>query len=275
MKILNKYNIPTTVALLINLLTTPAFMHAANIAVDQEPKFTTETQITTDQLVHFYELVTNNNTFELENFFTHLNQEQKNQLLITPIVTTQQKDTPLHYAARHGYRELVNLCIKHATVNIFELKNGNGSGGTPLYIACQEGKTEIVTELLQHESGKNSITKQLPNGSTPLYIACQNGYIAIVTELLKHPAGLLSITKQLYDGSTPFFIACQKGHTAIVTLLLEHAAGLLSITKQLPDGTTPLFIACQNGHYKVIAELLKHKSGRNSIANLEINNTLL
>ena len=106
-------------------------------------------------------------------------------------------------------------------------------------------------------------------------MACKNGYIAIVTELLKHPAGLLSITKQLYDGSTPFFIACQKGHTAIVTLLLEHAAGLLSITKQLPDGTTPLFIACQNGHYKVIAELLKHKSGRNSIANLEINNTLL
>src|SRR3990167_7301846 len=99
MKILNKYNIPTTIALLINLLTTPVLMHAANIAVDQESddkerqvkrrRITTdplfETEITPEQRAYFQSLVIENNYPELENLFAQLSQEQKNLLLTAPI----------------------------------------------------------------------------------------------------------------------------------------------------------------------------------------------
>ena len=133
MKILNKYNIPTTIALLINLLTTPVLMHAANIAVDQESddkerqvkrrRITTdplfETEITPEQRAYFQSLVIENNYPELENLFAQLSQEQKNLLLTAPIANSEKLDTPLHYAARHGHLELAQLFINHSTIHIF------------------------------------------------------------------------------------------------------------------------------------------------------------
>ena len=57
-----------------------------------------------------------------------------------------QGDTPLIDAARHGRAAgVAALLADGADVN--EPKT-DGSGATALYVACQEGRTEVVTKLL-------------------------------------------------------------------------------------------------------------------------------
>ena len=58
----------------------------------------------------------------------------------------REGDTPLIDAARHGRTaDVASLLADGADVN--EPKT-DGSGGTALYLACQEGHTEIVTILI-------------------------------------------------------------------------------------------------------------------------------
>lgn len=57
-------------------------------------------------------------------------------------------------------------------------------GTTALFVACQNGKTEIVRRLLALPSIRiNSASTE--DGSTPLYIACQNGHLSVVEALLE------------------------------------------------------------------------------------------
>ena len=54
----------------------------------------------------------------------------------------------------------------------------DGSGVTAI-IACQEGHTEVVRELLAANANVNQAKN---NGATPLYIACLNGFTDVVTQ---------------------------------------------------------------------------------------------
>merc|ERR1712137_1151455 len=68
----------------------------------------------------------------------------------------------------------------------FLLKSYGGEG-TPLYIACSKAHSEIVKELLKHNSiDVNAKSYLLEYDETPLYIACSFGHSEIVKELLKH-----------------------------------------------------------------------------------------
>ena len=89
-----------------------------------------------------------------------------------------QGDTPLIDAARHGRAAgVAALLADGADVN--EPKT-DGSGATALYVACQEGHTEIATELLFANA---DVDQPNDNGATPLFIACQKGHTEVVTKL--------------------------------------------------------------------------------------------
>lgn len=58
-------------------------------------------------------------------------------------------------------------------------------GSTPLYIAAQEGHSEVVEQLLSRSADIECVFR---DGYTPLYIAAQNGRVEVVKTLLEKGA---------------------------------------------------------------------------------------
>ena len=95
-------------------------------------------------------------------------------------------------------------------------------GDTALIHAVRHGQVAVVAAMLA-ETGDYDVNAPMTKGScaTPLYVACLNGHSEIVTKLL---AANADVNKPKTDGSgaTPLMIACQEGHTDVVTKLLER-----------------------------------------------------
>ena len=65
-----------------------------------------------------------------------------------------------------------------ATPAEYEMANGNiPFGETPLHVASQEGKTDVVTRLLAAGANVNAADSY---GKTPLWIASQEGHADVV-----------------------------------------------------------------------------------------------
>lgn len=108
--------------------------------------------------------------------------------------------TALIVAAQNGSESVVEVLIKnygmwlncgleHDLMQWLPPANPNAKcedGTTALFVACQNGKTEIVRRLLALPSIRiNSASTE--DGSTPLYIASQNGHLSVVEALLEVP----------------------------------------------------------------------------------------
>jgi ankyrin repeat protein len=51
------------------------------------------------------------------------------------------------------------------------------------HVACQEGYSQIVSKLLEHNGDVNRCNN---DGMSPLYLACQEGHLQVVCTLLEH-----------------------------------------------------------------------------------------
>ena len=90
--------------------------------------------------------------------------------------------TPLHLAAEEGRIEVVHVLLQHGA----NVGTKNGDGRTALHQAAKSGKVEVVHVLLQH--GANVGTKD-DSGRTALQIASDKGYGDIMKLLSEHRAG--------------------------------------------------------------------------------------
>ncbi|XP_063404202.1 protein fem-1 homolog C-like [Mytilus trossulus] len=86
------------------------------------------------------------------------------------------------------------------------------TGELPLYVACQNGHTEVVQMLINN---KADINKCRDTGASPIFIACYKGHAEIVGFLLKHKADC----NHKWKGLTPLGIAKREKHTNLVHLL--------------------------------------------------------
>ncbi|GEM_PF-6841755 len=142
-------------------------------------------------------------------------------------------------------------------------------GQTALYRAARYGDIDAVNRLLK--AGANANERIGEDGLTSLYIASQNGYTQIVHALLMAKADVDAAWK----GQTPLFVAAKKGHISIVRLLLENGADVnaviesgvgVDLTRLTPEGKfpatvltmTPLQAAKQNGHHDIVKLLRDH-----------------
>ena len=93
-------------------------------------------------------------------------------------------------------------------------------GSTPLYVASQNGHTDIVAILLGtpgiHINQHNNINQ------TPLNIASDNGNTEIVRLLLQQPN--IDLNKQDDWNDSPLGAAKKKNHTEIIQLLTDAGA---------------------------------------------------
>jgi ankyrin repeat protein len=158
--------------------------------------------------------------------------------------------TPLYYAARCGFHDLV----EHLVVNHPEHVNARGGGPyiAPLVAALAGNYFRIAQLLLEHGADVNV------RGDyewTPLLHASWNGNPEIVEWLLNHGADKNARSSQSNGGWPSLHLAAQGGHPQVAQILLERQA---DINAQTLEGCTPLHIASQFGKLDFAELLLGH-----------------
>ena len=185
--------------------------------------------------------------------------------------------TLLHFAARKGYQEIVQLLIQYGCnvrtrdlwgftaakmarlAGHFELCQKikwsyvqkeieepllntcylSKSGYRRIHWAIKRGFSYIVEKLIEQGEDKDAKARY---GETPLHLAAERGHTEIV-KLLLH-AGANKDAKNRYR-QTPLHLAAERGHTEIVKLLL-HAGAMKNEDDMYWN--TPLNIAAEKGH---------------------------
>ena len=209
--------------------------------------------------------------------------------------------SPLYYAARCGFRDLVEhlvandpkqvnatggyfvtplvaaLAGEHFQTAKFLHDNGadpnvRGYGGiTPLQSAAYHGEFEMVQLLLKYKADVHHARRH--EDETMLHFALQNyddsgrrpnlavSLSNVARLLLEHGADVNARTN---DGSTPLHVAAGSGSVEAIHVLLEHGA---DANARKNDDTTPLHEAARNGRAEAIRVLLEHGADANARKN--------
>jgi len=154
--------------------------------------------------------------------------------------------TPLHYAASHGYKEIVALLLRKGA----SLEEKDDDGWTALMGASIWGHTEVVAMLLEQGATANA---QDTDGVTALMMASVEGHQDVVSLLLASGA-TVDVTNK--DGSTALMWASWQGKKDVVNMLLKGGA---DIRAENEDGETALKGAVDLGHQEVVT-LLQEKA---------------
>ena len=190
--------------------------------------------------------------------------------------------TMLHWAARNGSLDLVNMLLRHGAHG--DVWNKDGETPFFLAVACNHENSALALRdkgqlYMEHHSDKRISTLQFTAchgmqsllqyilsqgalvdddtgllGWTPLYVASEYCHHHIVRVLLDHGA---DPNKRSRDGSTALHAAARKGSLPIVLEFLR--APNMDVAPIDEDGDTPLTVAASKGHYEVFKELIMRK----------------
>jgi ankyrin repeat protein len=159
---------------------------------------------------------------------------------------------PLYYAARLGFRDLVErLLAKHPE----DIKARGGSCVTPLHAAVARGHIDVVSLLIEYFPDLEIRGRW---DQTPLHRASWDGHLEVAQLLLSRGA---DVSARDDIGWTPLYAAVVGGHLDVARMLLEHKAEI-SIPKN--NGETPLHAASQRGYVELARFLLEHGADPNA-----------
>jgi len=151
---------------------------------------------------------------------------------------------PLHKACRQGHAELAVFLIEEMGS---DLEARDNDGNTPLLLASQAGKMEVVVLLLQQGA---SPEERDDGGRTALILASMEGKDEVVFFLLVQGAKIEAVDNQ---GRNALMIAASEGQKAIVALLLEKGSNINATDNQ---GISALMWASSWGHKDIVQLLL-------------------
>ena len=150
------------------------------------------------------------------------------------------RETPLHYAARGGSREVTEILIKAGA----KISARSKSGNTALKIALGEGHDDII-ELLLGAGGR--IVTRMGRVSEALQNAAFSDNVAAVKRILK--------ARPNAHGNDAEF-ACLAAHGVKLKILEALVDGGLPINTIDLEGDTPLMYAVRAGRKNVVQFLL-------------------
>ena len=137
----------------------------------------------------------------------------------------------------------------------------DGRGATPLYFACREGHTGVVTKLLAVNANVELADNE---GFTPLFVACGVGRTEVVAKLL---AANADVEQPSDEGATPMAIACQEGHLGCVQLLSSYGANR-NFPFPAPEDTAE-GVANAHGRHDIVAWLVRTRLWSTPLHHLE------
>lgn len=145
----------------------------------------------------------------------------------------------IHDAARSGDLDRMQTLIGYFP----EMKESKDETGlTPLHVATQQGRLEIVKWLTALSINLNTETQ---TGYTAIHLAAMNGHLNCMIVLAAMGA---TLTVRSVDRQTPLHVAAMNGHLECVKWLIANRASL-SAEDQL--GRTPLNLAEEYQHEEV------------------------
>lgn len=156
---------------------------------------------------------------------------------------------PVAIATSKGYTAILEALLNHrAAVNSHD---PNHEGATPLLLAAETGRTDIVNLLLKHGADPNAAFERgILAGQTALMLGAMANNVPLARLLLDHGA---LVDQRASDGQTALSLAASQDKSGVVQLLLHRGADV-----NAPDqlGQTPLMHASLFGGTITVKALL-------------------
>ena len=159
--------------------------------------------------------------------------------------------TALHLAASRGHVPIVSYLIANEDAKLNADATTN-QGETPLHWAVFQGQTEVVKCLV--ELGHADVEAKCgENGLTPLMIASMDGHLSMVEYLVEHAKANVEAVGTA--GTTPLMEAVSSGHVPVVKYLLQEAGASMEGFDTTDVPVNVWFRAVGSAHLPVIKYL--------------------
>ena len=179
--------------------------------------------------------------------------------------------TPLHWAAKGGYSNVVQLFLVHRANVTFK----DNDGKMALECAAEGGHTAVMRQLLQHlqRTQSQKVENQEEKYGNALQLACSQGRDQAVRMLLQdganpdhyhfitqqttrplHPL-FVDLMQTYSDRGVPLIAAVENGNAKIVSMLLERGA---DVNAQGGPSGNALQAASEHGFESIVTKLLEH-----------------
>ena len=162
-------------------------------------------------------------------------------------IKNRRDEFPLHLACAQSLP-----LVKLLSITPDLLKATTDFGLTPLHIACQNSKADIVLYLVNELEYDFSALITHSRHENPLQLACATGNLCIVKCLMENN---LFMSETTWAGNTPLHIACSNKSPDVAQYLIDsgYSPSTVNSKKELP-----LHIACAKS--LAIVEVVSYKS---------------
>ncbi|KAJ3610111.1 hypothetical protein NHX12_022205 [Muraenolepis orangiensis] len=174
--------------------------------------------------------------------------------------------TPLHYAALHGNRALVdNLLSNGADPNLT-----SDAGQTSFHFACRQGNIYNMHQMMRHGADLRLVDLQ---GKTSLHHAVMGGSIVAIHYLWE--TGMFRYSDTDMQHVSSLHLAASTSNTEVVRYLLRHQRCAVEAVDH--QGATALHVAAERGGVEVCWTLLQkagyrmlHQKNHNGLTPLDL-----
>ncbi len=173
-----------------------------------------------------------------------ISSNSNNPLFVTLVFSIGDPDN------QESYKEARDMFLAAIKNHKDKLDDTNGRGNTALHIAALRGVADVVALLMAE-----GLDPSHPNseGETPVYIASQEGHTEVITQLAEHDPELLKVKD--HGGNTIITAAVINMRAELLDMLLGKVPGI--INEQNNEGKTALIYASEYGEIELVKKLLK------------------
>mmetsp|Transcript_50468 Transcript_50468/g.120062 ORF Transcript_50468/g.120062 Transcript_50468/m.120062 type:complete len:767 (-) Transcript_50468:68-2368(-) len=190
----------------------------------------------------------------------------------------RQAWTPLHIASCHGFRDVLQLLVKHGAA--LEARLNEHSSDPPRLVpslpAASKNKASDKHApptshgnpsskpsgekwAALHGQAPGQLQRYSSGGATALYVAAERQHLESVELLV---ASRAKVDAALGNKCTPLFVACDRGNLPIAKVLMDNRANIHAVAE---NEFTPLLVAAGNNRKGCVQELIRRGADLNAM----------